>query len=324
MPEERTSQKRKRRSLIEFPTGEDRKILGVCMGIALVFWLLVKLSGTYRTEKTVELYFSLPEGKVFSAMPPKDITATIEGTGWELLFDFLQSSQISLSYDLRAVKDRFVLSRGQLRSEILSRLGSRSMSIVELNYDDIVLLLEQKSAKRVPVRLRHRLSFVPGYRLQHQPEISPDSVTLTGPESHLAGVGEWLTDSVVLEQLKKSVAQTIDLQLPPKGVYVNTDKVKVNIPVEQLSEKTFWVPVTVLHDADSVRVFPKNIQITCTLGLSNYDSTSAGDFEITADLRGAALQSDRRNTALLQLTRKPGSADNIRFSPKSVEFFLIR
>ncbi|HRF41739.1 MAG TPA: hypothetical protein PK198_23255, partial [Saprospiraceae bacterium] len=148
------------------------------MGIALVFWLLVKLSGTYRSEKTVELYFSLPEGKVFSALPPKDITATIEGTGWELLFDFLRSSQVSLSYDLRGVKDRFVLSRGQLRSEILSRLGSGSMSIVELNYDDIVLLLEEKSSKRVPVGFRHRFSFVPGYQLQRDPEISPDSVTL--------------------------------------------------------------------------------------------------------------------------------------------------
>lgn len=324
MPEEKTSQKRKRRSLIEFPTGEDRKILGICMGIALVFWLLVKLSGTYRSEKTVELYFSLPEGKVFSALPPKDITATIEGTGWELLFDFLRSSQVSLSYDLRGVKDRFVLSRGQLRSEILSRLGSGSMSIVELNYDDIVLLLEEKSSKRVPVGFRHRFSFVPGYQLQRNPEISPDSVTLTGPESQLAGVGEWPTDSVVLEQLKKTVDQTVDLRPPPKGVYISADKVKVKVSVEQLSEKTFWVPVTVLHDADSVRVFPKNIQLTCTLGLSRYDSTAAGDFEITADLRGAALQKDRRNTALLQLTRRPDHADNIRFSPKSVEFFLIR
>jgi len=324
MQEEKTSPKKKRRSLIEFPTGEDRKVLGVCMGIALIFWLLVKLSGTYRTEKIVELYFSLPEGKVFSALPPKDITATIEGAGWELLFDFLQSSQISLSYDLRGVKERFVLSRGQLRSEILSRLGSRSMSIVELNYDDIVLQLEERSAKRVPVRLLQRLSFVQGYRLQNGPELVPDSVTLTGPESQLAGVGEWPTDSVVLNQLKKSVSRTVDLQAPPTGMHLSADKVKVEILVEQLSEKTFWVPVTVLHDADSVRVFPKNIQLTCTLGLSHYDNTTAGDFEITADLRGAALQKDRRNTALLQLTRRPDYADNIRFSPKSVEFFLIR
>lgn len=324
MPEEKTSQRRKRRSLIEFPTGEDRKILGVCMGIALIFWLLVKLSGTYRSEKTVALYFSLPEGKVFSTLPPKDITATVEGTGWELLFDFLRSSQVSLSYDLRSVKDRFVLSRGQLRSEILSRLGSGSMSIVELNYDDIIMLLEEKSSRRVPVRLRQQLSFVQGYRLQYGPELTPDSVTLTGPESQLEGVGEWPTDSVILQQLKSSVVQTVDLQPPPKGLFLSADRVKVNIPVEQLSEKTFWVPVTVLHNADTVRVFPKNIQITCTLGLSRYDTTTAADFEITADLRGAALQKDRRNTALLQLTRRPEHADNIRFSPKSVEFFLIR
>lgn len=324
MPEEKINLKKRRKSLIEFPVGEDRKILGICMGISLIFWMLVKLSGTYRTEKIVELFFSLPEGKVFTAMPPKDITATIEGTGWELLFDFLRSSQISLSYDLRDVRERFVLSRGQLRSEILGRLGSGRMSIVEMNYDDIVLQLEQKSSKRVPVRVPYRLDFVQGYRLQGGTLITPDSVTLTGPESQLEGVGEWPTDSVVLDRLKKTVSQKVDLRQPPTGVYLNVSEVSVKIPVEQLSEKTFWVPVTVLYDADSVRVFPRNIQITCTLGLSSYDRTSADDFEITADLRGAALQKDRRNTALLQLTRQPEHADNIRFSPKSVEFFLIR
>ncbi len=325
MPEERTSQKKKTRILpIELPVGEDRFLLGICLGIALIFWLLVKLSQTYRTEKTVVLYFSLPEGKAFSEMPPKDITATIQGTGWELLYEFLRSAQIGLSYDLREVQDRFVLSRSQLRSEILSRLSSGGMNIVELNYDDIVLSLEQKDTKRVPVSLHSRFSFEPGYQLQRPPVLSPDSVTLTGPASVIEKIDFWETDSIVLTELKSSLAQTTPLKPAPSGVFLSAQQVKVQVNVEQYSEKSFWIPVSVRQSADSVRVFPQTIRLTCVVGLSRYDTLSSADFEITADLGGRSLYADQRNTALLELTKRPDYVSHIHFSPKSIEFFLIK
>lgn len=324
MPEEKTSRKRTKRIPIKFPAGEDRRLLGICMGIALFFWLLVKLSQTYRTEKTVELYFSLPEGKAFSEMPPQDIVATLQGTGWELLYEFLRRSQIGLSYDLRNVQDRFVLSRGQLRSDLLNRLSSGNMSIMELNYDDIVLLLEPKETRRVPVRLLQRFSFEQGYQMLGKPAIAPDSVTLTGPESVLSGFDQWETDSIVLTDLRATVSKSVALRNPPAGVHVTADKVEVKVQVEQFSEQSFWVPVRVRSTADSVRVFPQTIQLTCVVGLSHYDQIDAGDFEIIADLEGLRLQKEQRNTVLLQLTKYPEHVKNIRFSPKSVEFFLVK
>lgn len=294
------------------------------MAISLFFWLLVKLSQPYRTEKNVELYFALPEGKAFSEMPPKGIMATIQGTGWELLYDYIRSAQIGLSYDLRNVQDRFVLSRGQLRSEILSRLTSANMSIIELNYDDIVLLLESKETKRVPVRLPSRLTFAQGHQQHGNVLLTPDSVTLTGPASALADIEHWDADSLVLTELRSTIARSVALQKPSSGIYLSTDKVEVEIKIEQFSERSFWVPVKVLSSTDSVRVFPQRIQLTCVVGLSDYEKIGPGDFEIAADLEGIRLQKEQRNTVLLQLTRYPKHVNNIRFSPKSVEFFLLQ
>lgn len=324
MPEEKTNLKKRRKKLIDLPAREDRSLLGICIGIAFVFWLLVKLSQTYRSDKTVELSFTLPEGKTFSTLPPSDILATIQGTGWDLLVDFLSASRIGLAYDLSNVQDRFVLSRAQLRSEVLSNLSSRGLNIVELNYDDITLLLEQKETKRVPIRLNSRFSFEQGYQLQQPPSLQPDSVTLTGPESTLSEIAFWNTDSLVLSHLRVSVSKTLELTPPPSGVLLGKQQVAVDVKVEQFTEQSFWVPVSIENTKDSVRIFPQTVQVTCVVGLSRYNALSAADFEITADVEGVALHKDQRNTALLQLTRSPAYVSNVRFSPRSVEFFLLR
>jgi hypothetical protein len=324
MPEEKTSLKKRRKTLIDLPSREDRSLLGICIGIAFVFWLLVKLSQTYRSDKTVELSFTLPEGKTFSALPPSDILATIQGTGWDLLFDFLLASRIVLAYDLSNVQDRFVLSRAQLRSEVLSNLSSRGLNIVELNYDDITLLLEQTDVKRVPVRLNSRFSFEQGYQLQQPPSVQPDSVTLTGPESALSDITFWDTDSLVLNNLRTSVVKTTTLAPPLSGIFLSQSEVAVEVKVEQFTEQSFWVPVSIQNTQDSVRIFPQTVQLTCVVGLSRYNTLSAADFEITADVAGVTLHKDQRNTALLQLIRSPDYVSNVRFSPRSVEFFLLK
>jgi hypothetical protein len=75
---------------------EDRAILLICIGIALVFWLLVKLSQTYSTVRPVKFEFQIPENETLSNAPPEDMTVEIEGTGWDLMFDYFSRPEIVL------------------------------------------------------------------------------------------------------------------------------------------------------------------------------------------------------------------------------------
>ena len=131
---------------------EDRSILLICIGIALVFWLLVKLSQTYRAEQEVNLHFVLPENKTFAVVPPQDIKVQLEGKGWDLLFENFSNREVPLYYDLRE-SDRLELNRGQLRTDILNSLRAKDLKITEVNYDDINLFLEEKASNCDPVSL---------------------------------------------------------------------------------------------------------------------------------------------------------------------------
>ncbi len=300
---------------------EDRAILIACIGIALVFWLLVKLSQVYRTDKKVLFNLSIPSEKAFLEPPPDNMIALIEGQGWDLTFDFFYNPSIVLQYDLRQT-DRLDLTRAQLRTAINNSFSSKDIKIVELNFEEIHLLLDDKLSKVVPVRLQYDLSVAKEYELKHAPKLQPDSIRVTGPSSIVEGIQFWNTDSLVRTEVKNTITADLALKKTPPELTLNTNKVKVEIPIEQITEKSFFVPIKVLNATDSINIFPKTIRLTCSVGLSRYDELSPGDFQLVVDIKDATAKGTK-NTAPIILKSYPDFVENIQFSPLSVEFLIV-
>ena len=60
----------------------------ICMGIALIFWIFIKLSQEYTAEKQVLFNFQIPSDKAFTKAPPNDLKVDLVGTGWDLMYDY--------------------------------------------------------------------------------------------------------------------------------------------------------------------------------------------------------------------------------------------
>jgi hypothetical protein len=307
---------------LQFSIQEDRAILMICIGIALIFWLLVKLSQEYFSEKEVVFNVTLPEDKVFTTHPPTDMIAEVEGTGWDLMFSYFSSRRIQLNYDLTN-EEGLVLNRGQLRGDLLKNLGVNGLRITEVNYENLNLPLEDKLTLKVPIKFNADLNFTAGHDLQGKILLDPDSVTLSGPLSRLGGLTYWETDSLFLKDLKQTTYKVVSLQPPPLEYSINTDEVNVEIPVEQMTEKSVFVPLRVSNAPDSLRVFPESIKLTFLLGLSQFNEVSSNDFEVEVDLAGFEISEDK-NTAPIILKRFPAYVKNVQYSPKSAEFFILK
>ena len=63
----------------------DRAILMICISIAFVFWLMTKLSYSYKDSIVVNLEYQIPDNKVFTNPPAQHLEVDIEGKGWDLL-----------------------------------------------------------------------------------------------------------------------------------------------------------------------------------------------------------------------------------------------
>lgn len=303
---------------------EDRAILLICIGIALVFWLLVKLSQTYSTVRPVKFEFQIPENQTLSNAPPEDMTVEIEGTGWDLMFDYFSGSEIVLFYDLEPTS-RLQISRGRLRTDILQNLSSGDIQIEEVNPESINLVLEEKITRKVPVVLNLSVSFAPEYHLLQPITLEPDSIELSGPKSKVSEINNWPTDSLIIENLNSNQSRKVPLKSPPREMELEPKTVNVRIEVEQYTEKALFVPLQVENapETDSIRFFPQRVRVRCVVGLSKYNEVTEEDFRLEADLQGVSLDKGQ-NQVPIHLTKKPDFVKNIQFSPQSANFFIVK
>ena len=300
---------------------EDRAILFVCIGIALIFWLLVKLSQTYKAHKEVAFDVQAPTGQVLAKQPPKNLNVEVEGTGWDLLFDFFTKRELLLSYDLEGL-ERLNLSRGQLRSDIKQQLYSDNIKIVDINQDALSLLLEEESNKRVPVHLSAKLSFAAEHQLLPPVKLSPDSVTLSGPKSVIKAYSSWPTDSITRSGLARTQVQSVPLQAAPPEIMLSTAAVEVSIRVEPVTEKSVYVPLVVKNAPDSLRIFPDKVTLTFKVGLSKYDSVSYRDFTAEIDMKSMSPNA-ASNTVPIVITQQPGYIKSLYYRPKAAKYFIV-
>lgn len=297
----------------------DRAILLICLGIALALWIPTKMAQVYKAEKKVFLDFRLPQNTSFSRLPPKDMVVVVEGTGWNLLYDFIIAAHVHLTYDLRYSR-AFRLSRGQLRTDILNRLFSDKLKIVELNYDDLQFDLEPVLTRKVPVLFAGALHFEKDYNLKAPLRLTPDSVTVSGPESQIRPLISISTDSLVLHNLSQSFTRALGFSLKPEWS-AQPDRVTLDVQIEKFTEKSLFVPVTLPEHSDSIKYFPTQVRVVFQVGLSRYSEVNSSDFSIEAEFDTARTQTP--GSLPLQLSRQPSFIRNVRISPKTIDYLIV-
>jgi len=307
---------------IKISLRRDRAELFVCIGIAAVFWFLVKLSQDYETRWDFSFEYVLPEQQAFIQKPPEKINATVSGSGWRLMYYSLFHTEQTLVFDLQALP-LSVLERRLVIDRLQASLTESKLKVIDINLDYIQIIAGTKDSKRLPVRLQYQVNLEPQHRLVSPMRVIPDSVLVTGPASLLDSLQYWPTDSGNIGPLKASHTEIIPLAGQVEKVLdLDVEAVELKVEVEPIVEKTiYYVPVTAVNAPDSIRIFPASVTVYCVVGMSAYQSLGPGDFEVEADLNGI-VPSTAQNTVPLNLTCAPDFVTNVRFTPQSVEFFI--
>ncbi len=299
----------------------DRAILMTCIGIALVFWLVVKLSQEYRTGATFSIQYQLPTGKTFISPPPRTLEATIKGTGWDLISNNLQKRERKILVELaelpsQAINSNLLIDKAQ--RQILA-----DVQVTEVNFDFIFIQIENQSEKRIPVELVQDISYAEQIQLIDSLQLNPDSISITGPLSEVDSISSWPTELVELVEVNESGTHKIALQTPKNAqIHLSPAEVVLQVNVEQFTEKSLFVPVEILNAPDSLVIFPDKIKLSCITGLSHFNDIKSSSFKLVVDLQGIPLNTEK-NTVPIQLRRQPSFARAINYQPKSVEFFFV-
>lgn len=290
---------------------KDRAVLVTCIGIALCFWLLNKLSTSFTKTFPIKVEYNLPAGKALSSIPPQYALVTVKGTGWDILS---ANTEYTITLDVNSVDSTQMFS---LRNAFLQNTYS---DIITITPDMITIGIEDAVSKQVPIQPLTHISFEKGFDYAEEISLSPSSVTISGPESFIHNITAIRTDTIKAINLNEKWVQKVRL-LPHPILKYSTHETEASIKVEQFTEKSMFVPIVVKNAPQQLKIFPNKIKLDCTVALSHYMQLNPSNFVAEVDMKGIVFNT-QNNTIAITLMQSPNYVRDVKFTPKSAEFYF--
>jgi YbbR domain-containing protein len=293
--------------------------------LAFVFWLLIKLSGSFTSSVPIELtYVDLPANKMLQSNPQSKVEATLNAVGFSLLKHKFSNKKIEVS--LKNVKRKTGTKYYLLSSQILKSVDDAfGKSIVtDISPDTLYFELGKSISKKVKVEPDVSIQYKTGYHLSGDLKITPEYITISGPKSQVDTVIYLTTKSLKLTNVYDTIASDIDLLLNnelSKLTYSATT-IEINGKVEKFTEQTLEVPFTVQNvpSSSQISTFPSKVNIVFQVGLSDFNKVSEEDFQIVCDY--ASIANDGLDYLIPKVILKPNFVSSVKIVPNKIEFLL--
>jgi hypothetical protein len=303
----------------------ERRVLLLCMGLSLLVWFIVKMSNSYESRGQLSITYRPPIGHVFAEAPLRSMPFKFSGTGWELLRMGIFRQRPSLEFRLSDAAKQ-VISRSDISQKIEEEL---KLNLLELGQDNIALRLDSLFSKRVKIELDTAINFENGYYFRDSATLSPDSVVVFGAPQLLDKISVVKTELLRMDCPEKDFSKTLKIINPQPGLMaLSANMTEFTMPVEQYTEKTLLLPVTVLNTVvnakDSVRLLPSTVELQCVVGISRFQEISARDFRVVAVIGNENAVNGATSTAPLTLVRQPSWVRSARISPQAVEYLIVQ
>lgn len=299
--------------------------------LATLLWFLVV------TEKAFEYSFAIPlttvglhPCKCLAFALPSTVRVKFHGRGKELL-RLLYVNHPHLQLDLGSVTPASSppsveggvaaeTARLALRTEMVVIPGGLSVVPIGLIEPDSVLVtLDPLKSGVLPVRARLDLDIAPGYTILGEPEITPATVKLSGPEGALRGVNQLHTAPTALRDLRRTTEVTVGIEPPAGyGVTVTPPLVKVILRIEKLGEREIaQVSVEAVNRPPNrtTSLEPSVVKLELSGPVSLLAKLEAEDFLAWVDCREE--DAARPGWRLVQVT-PPAGVEVARVMPSSV------
>jgi hypothetical protein len=294
--------------------------------LSVIFWFLTKLSKEYDSTLVYPIeYENLPQDKLLQETPQNEVAIHVNSSGFKILSGkiFPRTLKVDASALFLKSKNEYFLLLSQQRGAIQRQMND-GVEIDHFIQDSIVLDLGFLSQKKVPVQLNSELSYQTGFDLQGELTVTPDSVTISGPESILDTIEFVETVNLIRTEVHKSIEERLALQTFDKGnnLKLSESEVTIKADVEKFTENTQTVPFVILNLPSDVTIstFPKEVQITYKVALSNFNEINPSSFLVECDYQ---LSAENNLLYLVpKLARKPDLVKNVKISPNRIEFVI--
>lgn len=303
------------------------------VGLSCVLWFLNKTASYLQTNIYFKSNFYNFEkfGNVIPNVSTNFLKVKVQARGGRLIQYSWNKERVDFSfnlskYDLTQLQNLdssvFCIASEQLKEQIELQLPSE-MKFLSVEPDTIYFDFSSVVKKKVAINLDVDLNFSKQYQMSKLPIIEPDSIEISGKKNLIDSIKSISTKHIKLSNINKDRVDYLPLDIP-KNVHANIASSKLSLFVDKYTEGNFDIYVTCINlpDSLSIRIFPKNVNVSFKVCHSNYKKVGREMFNLVVDYNDILSQSKLTKLPVM-LTRYPKFLVNdIMIKPQGVEFLI--
>lgn len=292
----------------------------LCLGIALMFWVIITLDETTEGdyEVPVELV-NVPDSVVLISDIPQSINVVIKGKGTQFLRYYLLPVP-SMKIDFRqytAEGSCIKLSQSKIDSKLREIFG-QGVSIISVHPDSISLRYTSGSGYKLPLRINATVSASSQSIISGPVSSAIDSVRVYTINGEAPDFDIVETEELRCKDVSDSMICEVNIKKVP-GTRIIPESVKVTIPAELLVSKKYSLPVKAINIPENARLitYPSTIEVSYLVPMS----LSNQEIPARAIIDYNSLNSSSRYAAV-NIEAMPGGYKIVSVSQDSVEYVI--
>jgi hypothetical protein len=257
---------------------QPRKGLAITIStlVSALLWFTFSMREDYSTLLLLPTeVVNLPEIDALKQLPPPTVRAQIEAPGLALIRLRLNPPVVLLNGE-----------RTEIDVEGAVAEALPNVRVASVSPGTFTLQKERRIMRRVPIALQASIETPPTHDLVAPPQLSPDSVRISGAASIVLRIDAWPTVPFQVEDLRDSLITRIDLSDTLGGLVVrDLEAVTLTAIAQRFTEDNREIEVTVTGEPSArslVTLEPATIRVTYKVLFSQYEEAKqAMDFFAT-------------------------------------------
>lgn len=307
----------------------DRLIFIICLFIASLFWLLIKLSDVYSVNYTFTVkYNNVPSSMRMTTVVDTTLDLSLTARGFAILklnlFNDMEILDINLAnYNIiKEENSRYSIYTQELITT-LSELVNVDEKDISLSRARLVFEMEKTGEKEVPVIPNFDIKFSDQYDLSSEVKTNPEYMIVYGPQKALDTLLFISTNELVLVDVNGNKTIDVGLRNPnPELFSFQNDKVELSFEVEKFTESELVVPINVSNISYEIKTFPSQVSVYYKVAQKDFNEVRVHQFNIVPLVDNLDIIHAKKLP--LKVINQSDFVRNVRIVPQEVEFLIIK
>jgi hypothetical protein len=298
----------------------------ICVLLSAFFWLMIKLSQDYTINIRVPVVFTgIPAEYTVSGQKVNTLHATVNERGFVLLrlhyAKMIKPVEISLTtVPYRKInQNEYFISSGNLKVLLAAALGLDEINI-GMKEDQLSFRLDNLATAVVKIVPDIQLSYRQQYGQFGNIELEPKTITVYGPSTVIDTLKQVYTSAISGSDIHESLTVSVAVNLLNGVLQSKTSNVNVTIPVEQFTESSLLVNISIPDYAQKLKTFPDKAEVFYLVPMKEFMRIQPSLFSIVLDTMGL---SQRKQLLNIRLDKFPEQVHIRQIQPTSVEYILV-